>query len=152
MVLLIVNLCKSIYGPKVEANQTDSAYLKKAIAVMKMMKCTESEAYFQASYYMYKINPTADAATGCGYMAYKKGDFDTAIKYFDEALSLESDSEKRRLSYVILLLHLCSIVRSCHRPEVICRKLSVSRKTLEMLISCLHSFMLPARTGMTSLL
>ena len=71
---------QSIYGPKVEANQTDSAYLKKAIAVMKMMKCTESEAYFQASYYMYKINPTADAATGCGYMAYKKGDFDTAIK------------------------------------------------------------------------
>ena len=47
---------QSIYGPKVEANQTDSAYLKKAIAVMKMMKCTESEAYFQASYYMYKIN------------------------------------------------------------------------------------------------
>ena len=93
---------QSIYGPKVEANQTDSAYLKKAIVVMKMMKCTESEAYFQASYYMYKINPTADAATGCGYMAYKKGDFDTAIKYFDEALSLESDSEKKaQLCYIV---------------------------------------------------
>lgn len=93
---------QSIYGPKVEANQTDSAYLKKAIAVMKMMKCTESEAYFQASYYMYKINPTADAATGCGYMAYKKGDFDTAIKYFDEALSLEGDSEKKaQLCYIV---------------------------------------------------
>ena len=93
---------QGIYGPKVEANQTDSAYLKKAIAVMKMMKCTESEAYFQASYYMYKINPTADAATGCGYMAYKKGDFDTAIKYFDEALSLESDSEKKaQLCYIV---------------------------------------------------
>ena len=93
---------QSIYGPKVEANQTDSVYLKKAIAVMKMMKCTESEAYFQASYYMYKINPTADAATGCGYMAYKKGDFDTAIKYFDEALSLESDSEKKaQLCYIV---------------------------------------------------
>ena len=73
---------QSIYGPKVEANQTDSAYLKKAIAVMKMMKCTESEA--------------------CGYMAYKKGDFDTAIKYFDEALSLESDSEKKaQLCYIV---------------------------------------------------
>ena len=93
---------QGIYGHKVEANQTDSAYLKKAIAVMKMMKCTESEAYFQASYYMYKINPTADAATGCGYMAYKKGDFDTAIKYFDEALSLESDSEKKaQLCYIV---------------------------------------------------
>ena len=93
---------QSIYGPKVEANQTDSAYLKKAIAVMKMMKCTESEAYFQASYYMYKINPTADAATGCVYMAYKNGDFDTAIKYFDVALCLESDSEKKaQLCYIV---------------------------------------------------
>ncbi|RHL11213.1 MULTISPECIES: tetratricopeptide repeat protein [Bacteroides] len=93
---------QEIYGPKIESNQTDSAYLKKAISILKMMKCTESEAYFQASYYMYKINPTADAATGCGYMAYKKGDFDTAIKYFDEALSLESDSEKKaQLCYIV---------------------------------------------------
>ena len=93
---------QAIYGPKVEANQTDSAYLKKAISVMKMMKCTESEAYFQASYYMYKINPTADAATGCGYMAYKKGDYDTAIKYFDEALSLEGDNEKKaQIAYAV---------------------------------------------------
>ena len=88
---------QGIYGPKIEANQSDSTYLKKAISILKMMKCTESEAYFQASYYMYKIDPTADAATGCGYMAYKKGDYDTAMV---------------------------------------------------MLISCLHSFMLPARIGM----
>lgn len=93
---------QEIYGPKIESNQTDSAYLKKAISILKMMKCTESEAYFQASYYMYKINPTADAATGCGYMAYKKGDFDTAIKYFDEALSLESDNDKKaQIAYAV---------------------------------------------------
>lgn len=93
---------QEIYGPKIEANQSDSTYLKKAISVLKMMKCTESEAYFQASYYMYKIDPTADAATGCGYMAYKKGDFDTAIKYFDEALTLESDNEKKaQIAYAV---------------------------------------------------
>ena len=47
---------------------------------MKMMNCTDSEAYLQASDYMYRINPSADAAVGVGYMAYKKGDIDTAIK------------------------------------------------------------------------
>ena len=93
---------QGIYGPKIEANQSDSTYLKKAISILKMMKCTESEAYFQASYYMYKIDPTADAATGCGYMAYKKGDYDTAIKYFDEALSLEGDNEKKaQIAYAV---------------------------------------------------
>lgn len=86
---------QKIYGPQVEANQTDSVFLKKAINVLKMMKCTESDAYFQASYYMYKINPTADAAVGCGFQAYKKGDYDTAVKYFDEALSLETDNAKK---------------------------------------------------------
>ena len=86
---------QKIYGPQVEANQNDSTFLKKAINVLKMMKCTESEAYFQASYYMYKINPTSDAAVGCGYQAYKKGDYDTAVKYFDEAINLETDNAKK---------------------------------------------------------
>lgn len=86
---------QKIYGPQVEANQTDTVFLKKAINVLKMMKCTESDAYFQASYYMYKINPTADAAVGCGFQAYKKGDYDTAVKYFDEALGLETDNAKK---------------------------------------------------------
>ena len=86
---------QSIYGPKVEANQTDSAYLKKAIAVMKMMKCTESEAYLQASFYAYKMEPTAEAATGCAYQAFKKGDIDSAVKFFDEAVNLETDNLKK---------------------------------------------------------
>ena len=79
LVALFVNSgtadCESlqgIYGPKVEANQTDLAYLKKVIDIMKMMKCTESEAYLQASFYAYKMEPTAEAATGCAYQAFKK--------------------------------------------------------------------------------
>ena len=86
---------QNIYGPKVEANQTDLAYLKKVIDIMKMMKCTESEAYLQASYYAYKMEPTAEAATGCAYQAFKKGDIDGAVKFFDEAVNLETDNMKK---------------------------------------------------------
>ncbi|MDR1004677.1 MAG: hypothetical protein LBL97_06710 [Prevotellaceae bacterium] len=86
---------QELFGPKVEAAQNDSVYLKKAIGIMKVMKCTESEAYFQASYYMYKIHPTSDAAVGCGYMSFKKGDYDTALQYFDEALNLENNPERK---------------------------------------------------------
>ena len=102
LVALVVNSgtadCESlqnIYGPKVEANQTDLAYLKKVIDIMKMMKCTESEAYLQASYYAYKMEPTAEAATGCAYQAFKKGDIDGAVKFFDEAVNLETDYVKK---------------------------------------------------------
>lgn len=86
---------QNIYGPKVEANQNDSTFLKKTIAILKMMKCNESEVYFKASDYLYRIDPSADAAVGVAYMYYKKGDYDNAVKYFDEALGMETDNSKK---------------------------------------------------------
>lgn len=92
---------QNIYGPKVEEHKTDSVFLKKTIAILKMMKCNESEAYFKASEYMYNIKPTSDAAVGVAFMYYKKKDFDNAVKYFDEALSKETDNVKRaEMAYV----------------------------------------------------
>ncbi|MBO4984561.1 MAG: hypothetical protein J6C87_02840 [Bacteroides sp.] len=86
---------QNIYGPQVEENKADSTFLKKAISVLKMMKCTESEAYFKASDYMYRIDPTADAAVGVAMMQYKKGNYVDAVKYFDEALTMETDDAKK---------------------------------------------------------
>lgn len=86
---------QAIYAPKVEANQKDLTYLKKVIDIMKTMRCTESEAYLQAAYYAYKMEPTADAAAGCAYQAYKKGDIDGAVKFFDESIKLEADNVKK---------------------------------------------------------
>ncbi len=86
---------QNIYGPQVEVNKADSSFLKKAINILKMMKCTESEAYFRASEYMYAIDPTADAAVGVAAMYYKKGDYDTAMRYFDEGLEKETDDNRK---------------------------------------------------------
>lgn len=86
---------QGIYGPKVETYKADLAYLKKVMEIMRMMRCTDSEAYLQASYYGYKIEPTADAAVGCAYMAFKKGDVDGAVKFFDESINLEEDRTKK---------------------------------------------------------
>lgn len=86
---------QGIYGAKVEANQKDLAYLKKVIDIMKMMSCTESEAYLQAAFYAYKIEPTTEAAAGCAYQAFKKGDIDGAVKFFDESINLESDNIRK---------------------------------------------------------
>ena len=92
---------QKIYGPKVEENQNNQEFLAKTVSILSLMKCTESDAYFQASYYMYKINPTSDAAVGCGWMSYKKGDYDAAVNYFNEALELETEnSKKAEIAYV----------------------------------------------------
>ena len=86
---------QAIYAPKVEASKTDLEYLKQVVKVMKMLGCTESEAYFAASEYAHAIEPTAETAIGSGYMYYKKGDFDKCISYFDNAIELEQDPIKK---------------------------------------------------------
>ena len=86
---------QAIYAPKVEASKTDLEYLKQVVKVMKMLGCTESEAYFAASEYAHAIEPTAETAIGCGYMYYKKGDFDKCLTYFDNAIELEQDPIKK---------------------------------------------------------
>ena len=82
---------QAIYAPKVEANKTNLEYLKQVMKVMKMLGCTEAEAYFAASELAHAIEPTAETAIGCGYMYYKKGDTDKCISYFDNAIELQQD-------------------------------------------------------------
>ena len=86
---------QAIYGPKVADNKTNIDYLKQVINVMQLLRCTEEEAYFQASEYAHAIEPTAATAEGCGYMYYKKGDTDKALSYFDQAIELQDSDEKK---------------------------------------------------------
>ncbi len=86
---------QTIYGPQVEENKTDSVVLQKALNVLKLMRCTDSEAYYAASDYMYRIKPTADAAIGVGYMYIKKEQYEKAMPYIDEALAMETDNAKK---------------------------------------------------------
>ena len=86
---------QSIYGPKVAQNKSNLDYLKQVIAVMQILKCTNEEAYFEASEAAHAIEPAAATALGCGYMYYKKGDMDKCIDYFDQAINLEQDPLKK---------------------------------------------------------
>lgn len=86
---------QNIYGPKIEQNKDNQEFLEKTVAILKMMNCNESDAYFAASDYLYRINPTSDAAIGVAWQSYKKGDYDAAVKYFDEGLQLETDNAKK---------------------------------------------------------
>ncbi len=86
---------QSIYGPKVAENKTNLDYLKQVISVMQLLKCTNEQAYFDAAEAAHAIEPTSQTAAGCGYMYYKKGDIDKSINYFDQAVELEQDPDKK---------------------------------------------------------
>ncbi len=86
---------QEMYAPKVEANKDNMEYLKKVVSLMRMFKCTDQEAYFKASEYAHNIAPTAETAVGCAYMYYKKDNLDKAVEFFDQAIALEEDDDKK---------------------------------------------------------
>ncbi len=76
---------QAMFAPKIEENKDNIAFLKSTISLLRRSRCQESEAYFTASGYAHKIEPTMESAIGIAKQAVKKDDYDQAITYFKDA-------------------------------------------------------------------
>lgn len=76
-----------IYAKVVADNADNLDMLTKVAALYKRVKCTESDIYFAACENAHRLQPTEESAAGCARMSVKKGDFRTAINYYEEAIS-----------------------------------------------------------------
>lgn len=99
-----------IYAQVVADNAQNLDMLTKVVALYKRVKCTESDVYFAASENAHKLQPTEESAAGCARMSVKKGDIQTAIAYYEEAISraLEvgpADDDVADYQYNIALLY-----------------------------------------------
>lgn len=95
---------QNLYGAKIEENKDNLPYLKETIALLRRMRCQEADAYLAAAGYAYKLEPSADAAVGMAKQAVKAKDYDTAIKYFEEAANLETDNTAKADDYYMIAL------------------------------------------------
>ena len=86
---------ETIYSTKVEENKTDLAYLNAVLTILRNFQCNESNIYYVASDYAYELNKTPNAAMGKAQKALKNNDTETAMKYLNEAMELETDEEKQ---------------------------------------------------------
>lgn len=77
-----------IYAAAVKDNLTNLDMLTKIAKLYKRVRCTESEVYFAACEAAHKLQPTQESAAGCASMAAKKGDYEAAIAYYDQAIKL----------------------------------------------------------------
>lgn len=93
---------QNMYGPKVAEKKDDINFLKETISLLRRVRCQEIEAYFLASEAVHNVEPTAESAIGCGKQALKKGDTETAIKYFEEAITLETDAVAKSDYYYMI--------------------------------------------------
>lgn len=95
---------QNMYAAKVEENKDNLDYLKEVISLLKRVRCQEIDAYFAASGYAYQKEPSAEAAIGLGKQAVKAKNYDAAIKYFEEAVNLETDAKAKADDYYMIAL------------------------------------------------
>jgi len=92
--------------------ETNGQYLEDMLKMMKLFKsvgCTESEVYFAAAVAAHKLQPTEESAAGCAKMCVKKEDWEGALGYYAQALTLvdeETDVNKGdyRLAMATILM------------------------------------------------
>jgi len=77
-----------IYAAAVQENLTNLDMLQKIAKLYKRVRCTESDVYFAACEAAHKLQPTDESAAGCASMAAKKGDYEQAVAYYDQAIKL----------------------------------------------------------------
>ena len=91
-----------VYGSQLSEKQTDRDFLRIVLMLYRNADCEESEVFFRASNYAHRIEPTAGSAIGLAVQAYNNRDFNKAITYFEEAISLENNRlEKSKIQLKI---------------------------------------------------
>ena len=85
---------QQFYSAKFEANKDNEEFLNKAIGALSQIGCNESDFYFDLSESLHKLKPSANSALGLAQRNLQNKDYETAMKYYEEASQLETDSDK----------------------------------------------------------
>lgn len=97
----------NVFGPKIDGMKDDAEKLSMVMRLFKRARCNEEEAYFKASQYAHELQPTAESASGCGYLAARNKEYAKAAQYFTEAVDLAAeDSVKYENQYMVALLQM----------------------------------------------
>ena len=88
------NTLQDYYSAKFEENKNNEEFLSKAIAALVQVGCTESDLYFDLSENLHALAPSANSAIGLANKCLQNRNFDSAMKYYEQAAELEVDAEK----------------------------------------------------------
>lgn len=111
--------CKTLteyYADKIEPNKTDKDFLTDVVNALGSVGCNDTDIYFTAAEHLYRLEPTAGAALGLANKGLKDKDYDTAIKYYQEAADLETDKNKAS-DYMLQLAGIFSNQRNFSRAR-----------------------------------
>jgi len=93
------NLLK-IYGEKYDANKDDTDFLRKLTRILVRKECTDAELFEMASEQQYALNPSSAAAYNMARLFLRRGNFEKAVEYLENAIGSETEPfEKADYNY-----------------------------------------------------
>jgi tetratricopeptide (TPR) repeat protein len=81
----------SIFTPQFQENINDAEFIKSMLRRLRKAKCDESELAEKATIKLYELEPSAEAAFNMAHEYLRKDDLANAKKYYDQAISQETD-------------------------------------------------------------
>ncbi|KAA5820606.1 hypothetical protein FPF71_17630 [Algibacter amylolyticus] len=88
-----------LYRKDFEANRNNAVWLQRAAGKMSQKECTDDPLFFDLVNAYHNISPSANSAYYLGLLKDKDGKTNEAIEFFEQAISLETDSFKKSKLY-----------------------------------------------------
>lgn len=90
---------ETLFTKKLAVNPDDEAILNQAVTLMSRAGC-DSDFFFQTAEKLYSVKPSSDIALFLAQGFQKREEYDKALKYLEESLSVESNPAEKEKLYV----------------------------------------------------
>lgn len=84
-----------LYTKDFEANKNDAVWLQRAAGKMSEKECTDDPLFFKLVNAYHALSPSANSAYYLGILKDKEGKSSEAVKFYEQAISLETDNFKK---------------------------------------------------------
>ncbi|MCR8668259.1 hypothetical protein NO995_11245 [Aestuariibaculum sp. M13] len=88
-----------LYEKDFEANKTNETWVRRAVAKMYEKDCTDSPLFVKLVNAQHELNPSANSAYYLGVLKDKEGKSSEAVKFYQQAINLETDNYKKSKLY-----------------------------------------------------
>lgn len=88
-----------LYEKDFEANKTNETWIRRAVAKMYEKDCTDSPLFVKLVHAQHELKPSASSAYYLGVLKDKEGKSSEAVKFYQEAINLETDNYKKSKLY-----------------------------------------------------
>jgi len=84
-----------LYSKDFEANKGDAVWLQRAAGRMSAKDCTDDPLFFKLVNAYHNLSPSANSAYYLGILKDKEGNASEALRFYEQAISLETDNFKK---------------------------------------------------------